>query len=112
MNTARSDDGGLRGSTIRLTEDGFDRVTVMERDARLIEVGESGTWAVQGQTLALSPETVTVIVTQPGDVSAQTFEPDRMPQPPARLSMVGDRLVLEMLESGETVGRIAYRRGR
>lgn len=99
-------------ATISVTEQGFDRVTTIERDQRRIEVGESGSWIVDGSTLALTPETVTVIVTQPGDVSAETFEPEKTGEAAARLSLVGDRLVLEMLEAGRPVGRIAYRRER
>lgn len=102
----------VTGATISVTDEGFDRVTTIERDQRRIEVGESGSWAVDGASLALRPETVTVIVTQPGDVSAETFEPESTGDAAARLSLVGDRLVLEMLESGQTVGRIAYRRER
>ncbi len=99
-------------ATISVTERGFDRVTTIERDERRIEVGETGSWRVEGASLTLVPETVTVIVTQPGDVSAETFEPENTGDAAARLSLVGDRLVLEMLESGQTVGRIAYRRER
>ena len=97
-------------ATISVTEHGFDRVTTIERDHRRIEVGESGSWTVDGASLALVPETVTVIVTQPGDVSAETFEPENTGEAAARLSLIGDRLVLEMLESGQPVGRIAYHR--
>ncbi|MEL6499617.1 MAG: hypothetical protein AAF937_11615 [Planctomycetota bacterium] len=98
-------------ATIRVTEQGFDRVTTIERDQRRVEVGESGSWTIDGASLALVPETVTVIVTQPGDVSAETFEPENT-EAAARLSLIGDRLVLEMLESGQPVGRIAYLRER
>ena len=102
----------ITGATISVTETGFDRITTIERDQRRIEVGESGSWIVDGPSLALTPESVTVIVTQPGDVSAETFEPESTGEAAARLSLVGDRLVLEMLEAGRPVGRIAYRRER
>lgn len=106
-------DGGveLADSTISVTETGFDRITRIQRENRLIEVGESGSWSVEGPGLSLRPETVTVIVTRPGDVTAETFEPEN-DTATATLTLVGDRLVLEMLEAGRPVGRIAYRRDR
>lgn len=102
----------VTGATLSVTSEGFDRITTIERGQRRIEVGETGSWIAQGATLALTPEVVTVIVTQPGDVSAETFEPESTGDAAARLSLVGDRLVLEMLEQGQPVGRIAYRRER
>lgn len=99
-------------ATLSITAEGFDRITTIERDTRRIEVGETGSWFVDGSSLGLRPESVTVIITQPGDVSAETFEPESTGDAAARLSFVGDRLILEMLEAGQAVGRIAYRRDR
>jgi hypothetical protein len=101
-------------STLVITDTGFDRVTVIEEPERTIEVGESGSWRLGGGdlrgALLLTPETVTVAVAEGADVRLRTFQPEVGSTHTAALRLVGDRLVLELLEAGRPVGRIAYRR--
>ncbi|MEM9166480.1 MAG: hypothetical protein AAGB48_05590 [Planctomycetota bacterium] len=98
-------------SSMTITAEGFDRVTSLTSSDRLVEVAEQGSWSrVAGGHLELMPETTMLVITEPGDVSVESFESDRDSGSSARLRIVGDRLVLEMLMAGEPIARFAYSR--
>jgi hypothetical protein len=102
--------GAPKTSTLLVSESGFDRVTLVEEPGRTIEIGETGSWTRRGGALWLEPESVTVAVTEAGDVRFDSFSVSDEPGSEASLQLVGDRLVLELLEAGRSVGRYAYRR--
>lgn len=103
-------DGAPKASTLLVSASGFDRVTLVEEPGRTIEIGETGSWTHRGGALWLEPESVTVAVTEAGDVRFDSFAVSDEPGSEASLQLVGDRLVLELLEAGRSVGRYAYRR--
>lgn len=98
-------------STMTISPEVFDRITLVENGDRQIEVAESGRWSASpAGFVMLDPEMVTLVITEPGDISVETYEADDASASSARLRVVGDRLVLEMLLRGEPVARYAYRR--
>ena len=98
-------------STITISPGVFDRITLVETGDRQIEVAESGRWtASDSGFMLLDPDLVTLVITEPGDVSVESYEANDDSESSARLRLVGDRLVLEMLLAGEPVARYAYRR--
>mgnify|MGYP001028438780 CR=1 FL=1 len=98
-------------STMTIAPGVFDRVTLVENGGRQIEVAESGRWTASAAgEMLLDPDLVTLVITEPGDISVETYEAQDDSDSSARLRLGGDRLVLEMLLAGEPVARYAYRR--
>ncbi|MEM8757820.1 MAG: hypothetical protein AAGF47_08565 [Planctomycetota bacterium] len=106
-------------SSLIVSDGGFDRVTLIDSGDRRIEVSESGRWTpAPGGMLSLSLDNVLLVITERGDVSVESYRPgERGPgeegdpgSASARLRLVGDRLILEMLNAGKPETRFAYRR--